>query len=313
MPARDDESGVPVYPRVKVPARKGGDRGHGDRSRGDWGRSDRRGGGSVNRRLIGVVAGLMIAGGAGGWLLRPVISPDPQLAGANKRVEEAVQAATEQKGRAEALEKSLDAATKGKRDVDAKLTAAEAAQRELAEKIAGETERRKAAEAMQGKLKGVVDRTVGTVTIEGGEVHVRIADRALFKAGDDALIDRGKAMLGKIAGVLKEVTDRGVWVQGHTDELASDAKAAAKAAAAKGPAAKRARPGPAAGSARFASNWELSAARALTVVHYLQDAGKLDPARLAALAFGAQAPISTDRAANRRIEIVVMPLRAPAK
>ena len=54
-----------------------------------------------------------------------------------------------------------------------------------------------------------------------------------------------------------------------------------------------------------------AAARALTVVHYLQDTGKLDPTRLAALAFGQYRPVSrSNKAVNRRIEIVLYPYRA---
>jgi chemotaxis protein MotB len=64
---------------------------------------------------------------------------------------------------------------------------------------------------------------------------------------------------------------------------------------------------------RFATSWELSAARALAVVHYLQDVAKLEPTRLAALAFGPYAPASkTDRAVNRRLEIVIVARRPPA-
>ena len=57
----------------------------------------------------------------------------------------------------------------------------------------------------------------------------------------------------------------------------------------------------------FITNWDLSAARALTVVHYLQDEAKLDPARLAAVAFGQYRPSRKSRAKNRRIEIVLYP------
>src|SRR5262249_41896069 len=60
----------------------------------------------------------------------------------------------------------------------------------------------------------------------------------------------------------------------------------------------------------YITNWELSAARALTVVHYLQDDAKVDPARLAAVAFGQYRPVSKNRAKNRRIEIVLYPRAA---
>ncbi len=62
---------------------------------------------------------------------------------------------------------------------------------------------------------------------------------------------------------------------------------------------------------RFKSNWELSAARALQVVHYLQEQAKIDPAKLAALAFGEYRPVSkNNKALNRRIEIVLYPHKA---
>ena len=42
-------------------------------------------------------------------------------------------------------------------------------------------------------------------------------------------------------------------------------------------------------------------------VHYLQDEARLDPTRLAAVAFGQYRPVSRLRAKNRRIEIVLYP------
>ncbi|MBE7453983.1 MAG: OmpA family protein [Kofleriaceae bacterium] len=62
---------------------------------------------------------------------------------------------------------------------------------------------------------------------------------------------------------------------------------------------------PAAEPPRFASNWEPSSARALTVVHYLQQEAKVDPRRLAAVAFGEYRPAARQKAKNRRIEIVL--------
>jgi chemotaxis protein MotB len=62
---------------------------------------------------------------------------------------------------------------------------------------------------------------------------------------------------------------------------------------------------------QFASNWELSTARATTVVQYLIEAGGLDPARLAAAGYAEYRPrLSNDspdaRARNRRVDIVVL-------
>ena len=103
---------------------------------------------------------------------------------------------------------------------------------------------------------------------------------------------------------LKEIPDKQIWVQGHTDD-----QPIGRLPPPKAPPPKRGQkpveppPGP-----KFATNWELSAARALTVVHYLQDVAKVDPSRLAALAFGQYRPVSkVNKAANRRIEIVLYP------
>ncbi|HTM19064.1 MAG TPA: OmpA family protein, partial [Kofleriaceae bacterium] len=97
----------------------------------------------------------------------------------------------------------------------------------------------------------------------------------------------GMKVLDRVGAALA-VVDQQIWVQGHTDDTPIT---------------------PAAGvTPKFASNWELSAARALTVVHYLQDVGKIDPRRLAAVAFGQHRPAShRSKARNRRIEIVLAP------
>jgi chemotaxis protein MotB len=133
----------------------------------------------------------------------------------------------------------------------------------------------------------------------------------MFKPNDDALTDHGKAVLGKLAAALKDLTDKQIAIHGHTDDtpvaLPRPAPPPPSSRGAKSSAAAAAAPPP----IRFATNWELSAARSLAVVHYFQDVAKLDPTRLSALAFGQYAPISKkDRSANRRIEIVIAPRRA---
>lgn len=236
------------------------------------------------------------SGGAAVWFGKPLIAPDPRIAVAEKRASDADTAAAAQKRRADALETSLDAAAKARRDAEAKLSVAEVAQKELAGKAAADLGVRKESEAVLAKLKAT---RAGAVRIDGSEVHLQISSAALFRPNDDALTDRGKAVLAKVSAVLKELPDRQVWVQGHTDDQPVPLPKAP-------PVKKGARPVAAAPAARFPTNWELSAARAVAVVHYLQDVAKLDPVRLAALAFSQYAPASKkDKAANRRIEIVV--------
>jgi chemotaxis protein MotB len=180
------------------------------------------------------------------------------------------------------------------------------------------------AAALQAKLAEAVGQN-GEVTTADGAVKLELVDQILFPTGEAELTPSGKDVLSRVGAALKEIGDKQIWVQGHTDDQPivprkprpAEPPSPAAARAAKGKKDKAARPDPRARpEARpdtndavlaFVTNWELSAARALTVVHYLQDDAKIDPTRLAAVAFGQYRPISRTKAKNRRIEIVLYP------
>ena len=290
----DNESGILVYPRLPVPAGR----------RGEPSMPAYRGPQTRRLPLVAIAIGVL-AGGAGAWFLRPAIAPDPRIAAATRRAGEAEAAAAAQKTRADALDRSLEAATNTRRDTVAKLAVAETAQAELAGKSPTKPTCARPPTRSRPGCAPAVDRATGTAVADGADVHIRLAAGALFKPNDDALTDRGKAALARLAAALKDVPDKQLLIQGHTD----DAPVALPRAT---PPARGARSA-AAPVVRFPTNWELSAARAVAVVHYFQDVAKLDPARLAALAFSQYAPVSKkDRSANRRIEIVIA-ARRPAK
>ncbi len=182
------------------------------------------------------------------------------------------------------------------------------------------------ASALQAKLAEAVGQS-GEVTTADGAVKLELVDQILFPTGEAELTPNGKDVLSKVGAALKEIGDKQIWVQGHTDDQPiyprkpKPAEPPAAAKAARGKKDKAARPDPRArpdakadtkpdtndAVLAFVTNWELSAARALTVVHYLQDEAKIDPTRLAAVAFGQYRPISKTKAKNRRIEIVLYP------
>jgi chemotaxis protein MotB len=175
------------------------------------------------------------------------------------------------------------------------------------------------AEALQKKLTEVVG-AFGDVTTEDGAVRVELVDKILFPVGEADLTPKGAEVLAQVGAALKSIEDKQIWVQGHTDDSPIVVrKPKAAPAKAEDPKAKKgAKPDPKAAKAEppadapdavlpFITNWELSAARALTVVHYLQDQAKIDPSRLAAVAFGQYRPSSKSKAKNRRIEIVLYP------
>jgi len=176
------------------------------------------------------------------------------------------------------------------------------------------------ASALQAKLAEAVGQN-GEVTTADGAVKLELVDQILFPTGEADLTQSGKDVLAKVGAALKEIGDKQIWVQGHTDDQPIFVKKpkppapepakpkTARSRKDKLPAKPEPKAKPETNDAvlPFVTNWELSAARALTVVHYLQNDAKLDPTRLAAVAFGEYRPVSKNKAKNRRIEIVLYP------
>jgi chemotaxis protein MotB len=237
----------------------------------------------------------------------PPAKPDPRIGELEKQLADTKAELDKEKQEAESLRQS---------DAELKKKAEEAA-------------------ALEAKLAEAVGKA-GEVTTADGAVRLELVDQILFPVGEADLTPRGKEVLAKVGAALKDV-DKQVWVQGHTDDQPIIIKKkpepkpepkkpppppAKPVKGKKGPepkvdpkAIKPAEPPKPEEKADetndavlpFVTNWELSAARALTVVHYLQDEAKLDPTRLAAVAFSQYRPVSKNRAKNRRIEIVLYP------
>lgn len=147
-------------------------------------------------------------------------------------------------------------------------------------------------EKMAGALRGQIDAGRIELTELRGKMTVKLKDKILFSSGSATIGREGKEALAAVAGVLGGMQDKLIRVEGHTDDVPL-------------------------GRGAFATNWELSVARALAVVRFLQGAG-VDPARLAAAGYGEFQPIAANdtpegRSLNRRIEIVLAPADAPAE
>lgn len=124
------------------------------------------------------------------------------------------------------------------------------------------------------------------VTELAGLVTVRLPEKVLFPSGSAKLHAEGIAELKKVAEVLKAIKNKVFRVGGFTDDVPIK-------------------------TAQFPSNWELSTARALSVVHFFESAG-IPGAQLAATGFGKFQPtVPNDtkehKAQNRRIEIGLGP------
>jgi chemotaxis protein MotB len=140
--------------------------------------------------------------------------------------------------------------------------------------------------ALEDRLKG----TGATVRIKNGAVSVLLPGAVLFDPGQTTLRPQSKATLKKIANILKtETSAEIVRIEGHTDN---------------DPIVKQ--------KDKYKSNWELSAARAAAVLHYLVEECGVSPTRVYIAGFGQYQPIAdnktkTGKAKNRRVEFVIVP------
>ncbi len=121
-------------------------------------------------------------------------------------------------------------------------------------------------------------------------LSITFVDRILFEFGKATLTPEGRKVLEKVGKVLKNVTGKKIRVTGHTDNIpiAPDFQF------------------------KFPTNWELSAARAASVVRYFQEKVGLDPQEMETVGRSFYQPITTDetkkgRAQNRRVEIFIAP------
>jgi len=162
------------------------------------------------------------------------------------------------------------------------------------EKALKELERRKAeVDKRLGEFRGLLDRFQSMV--DAGKLRVKIVKgRMVVELASDILFNSGSANLGKegrmtieeVAVLLASIPNRSFQVEGHTDDVPIR-------------------------TSQFPSNWELSTARAVTVVKAMIGAG-MPPNRISAAGYSETQPAipNTDkesRSANRRIEIVVVP------
>jgi chemotaxis protein MotB len=128
---------------------------------------------------------------------------------------------------------------------------------------------------------------------EGNETRITVPDRVFFALGQANLTSRGQAILKRVAKLINTTyRNRLVRVDGHTDDT---------------PIRKV--------KGRYPTNWELSTARAVTVVRYLVEGCDVNAHRIYPAGFSYYRPVSNGRTAsakgqNRRVEIVVLEDRA---
>lgn len=120
--------------------------------------------------------------------------------------------------------------------------------------------------------------------ISEGSIHIQATGKVFFNSGSATLNLEAEPILDKITEIIKEYGEYSVNIKGHTDNTPISTE-------------------------KFASNWELSAIRATTVLKFLVDGG-IDPVRLTATGYGDMIPLvpnnsAENRALNRRVEFVL--------
>jgi chemotaxis protein MotB len=143
-------------------------------------------------------------------------------------------------------------------------------------------------EQLLANMKNEISQGQVTISELKGKLTVNMEAAILFDSGKADVKTEGLAILGKMVETLKNVSDKAIRIEGHTDMIQITG-----------------------GLTRiFPTNWELSAARSINVTKFLQEQG-IDPRNLSAAAFAEHKPVADNstkegRAKNRRIEITLV-------
>ena len=148
-------------------------------------------------------------------------------------------------------------------------------------------ELQRAKDELEKRLQSEINNRQVKVEMQDKGLVITFVSEVLFDSGKAKLRQDSYPKLDKVATVLNTtVADLNVGIEGHTDNE---------------PIKK----------SGWKSNWELSTARALSVLHYLGDKNVSEP-RLAAIGYGEYKPVASNddresRQKNRRVEIVILP------
>ncbi len=141
---------------------------------------------------------------------------------------------------------------------------------------------------LERSLKREIDDRILTIKHLEKGIVITFLDRILFDSGRATIREEARLTLDKVADILNtRFIDRNVNIEGHTDSEPIKYSG-------------------------WKSNWELSSARALSVLHYFVDAKEMEPTRISATGWGEFSPVASNdtpegRQENRRVEIVILP------
>jgi chemotaxis protein MotB len=140
-------------------------------------------------------------------------------------------------------------------------------------------------ERLESALAKEIDDGYVEVDIIDETIVIRILESGSFASGSTELIESFKSFMGKMARTIGD-NPGGVLVAGHTDSVPIS-------------------------TGKYRSNWELSASRAVSVLHELMQQGSIPPGRFHLEGYGDTRPVDTNstshgRARNRRVEVTLL-------
>ncbi|UFS72634.1 OmpA family protein [Geomonas sp. RF6] len=203
---------------------------------------------------------------------------------------------TTKKGLEESLKSTSDSKNKKIAELSQQISELEGENRKLKDEVVRlqqqkESEVQKTSKTYEDlleKMKSEISKGEVTISELKGKLTVNVVEAVLFDSGKAEVKPAGLVVLQKVVDILKNLKDKAIRVEGHTDNIPIVGALAKK----------------------YPTNWELSAARAVNVTRYLQQQG-IDPSLLAGVAYGEFKPVAPNdsdegRARNRRIEIVLV-------
>ena len=136
------------------------------------------------------------------------------------------------------------------------------------------------------RFRSMVESGKLKIKIVDNKMLVEMASAILFDSGSAELSEEGKVAIAEVASILADIPSRSFQVAGHTDNVPIN-------------------------NYRFKSNWDLSSARAVSVVKHLIENG-MALENVSAAGYAETHPVASNdsdagRAQNRRIEIVMLP------
>ena len=147
---------------------------------------------------------------------------------------------------------------------------------------------RQAKELLEQRLSSEIASNDVSVGFDQRGLVVRVLDKVLFDSGKAHLRSEASPVLDKVANILnQQLVDQPIGIEGHTDNEPIRRSG-------------------------WKDNWELSLARARSVLKDLVEKHGIDPSRVSAIGYGEYHPIASNdnsqgRRRNRRVEIVVLP------